>query len=95
MLIPSFLYSIKTDIDAARQSIGYCPQFDALDSHLTGYEHLEFYARLRGIPEKHVRKVSYLFLSTYNDFSKVACVIILTNFYLSYIKKLISCHKYI
>ena len=52
-----FFYSIKTDIDAARQSIGYCPQFDALDSHLTGYEHLEFYARLRGIPEKHVHKV--------------------------------------
>ncbi|XP_071041815.1 phospholipid-transporting ATPase ABCA1 isoform X1 [Parasteatoda tepidariorum] len=51
-------HSIKTDIDNARQSIGYCPQFDALDSHLTGYEHLEFYARLRGIPEKHVRKVA-------------------------------------
>ncbi|XP_054718877.1 phospholipid-transporting ATPase ABCA7-like [Uloborus diversus] len=51
-------YSIKTDIDRARQSIGYCPQFDALDSHLTGYEHLEFYARLRGIPEKHVHKVA-------------------------------------
>ncbi|GFT33344.1 phospholipid-transporting ATPase ABCA1 [Nephila pilipes] len=51
-------HSIRTDIDGARQSIGYCPQFDALDSHLTGYEHLEFYARLRGIPEKHVRKVA-------------------------------------
>ncbi|KAG8195500.1 hypothetical protein JTE90_010802 [Oedothorax gibbosus] len=51
-------HSIKTDIDNARQSIGYCPQFDALDSHLTGYEHLEFYARLRGIPEKHVHKVA-------------------------------------
>ncbi|GIY08391.1 phospholipid-transporting ATPase ABCA1 [Caerostris darwini] len=51
-------HSIRTDIDNARQSIGYCPQFDALDPHLTGYEHLEFYARLRGIPEKHVRKVA-------------------------------------
>ncbi|CAL1298938.1 unnamed protein product [Larinioides sclopetarius] len=51
-------HSIRTDIDDARQSIGYCPQFDALDPHLTGYEHLEFYARLRGIPEKHVRKVA-------------------------------------
>ncbi|XP_067120260.1 phospholipid-transporting ATPase ABCA1-like isoform X3 [Centruroides vittatus] len=51
-------HSIKTDIDKARQNIGYCPQFDALDSLLTGWEHLEFYARLRGIPEKYVQKVA-------------------------------------
>lgn len=51
-------HSIKTDIDKARQNIGYCPQFDALDPLLTGWEHLEFYARLRGIPEKYVQKVA-------------------------------------
>uniref|UniRef100_A0A2R5LC21 Putative lipid exporter abca1 n=1 Tax=Ornithodoros turicata TaxID=34597 RepID=A0A2R5LC21_9ACAR len=51
-------YSIRTQLDFARQHIGYCPQFDALDPLLTGWEHLEFYARLRGVPEKHIRKVA-------------------------------------
>ena len=41
-----------------RLNIGYCPQFDALDPLLTGVEHLRFYARLRGIPEKDVKYVS-------------------------------------
>ena len=31
--------------------IGYCPQFDALLSHLTGYETLELFARIHGYPE--------------------------------------------
>ncbi|XP_077550121.1 phospholipid-transporting ATPase ABCA1-like isoform X2 [Haemaphysalis longicornis] len=51
-------YSIRTQLDLARQNIGYCPQFDALDPLLTGWEHLEFYARLRGIPDKYVQKVA-------------------------------------
>ena len=29
--------------------MGYCPQFDALSPLLTGREHLEMYARLKGI----------------------------------------------
>lgn len=33
----------------AQQSIGYCPQFDALLTYLTGRETLEFYGRLRGL----------------------------------------------
>lgn len=37
-----------------RQRIGYCPQFDALLDHMTGRETLVMYARLRGIPERHV-----------------------------------------
>ena len=37
-----------------RQQIGYCPQFDALLDHLTGRETLVLYARLRGIPERHI-----------------------------------------
>lgn len=51
-------YSVKTELDMARQQVGYCPQFDAIDPLLTGYEHLEFYARLRGVPEKNVARVS-------------------------------------
>ncbi|XP_034429942.1 ATP-binding cassette sub-family A member 12 isoform X2 [Hippoglossus hippoglossus] len=33
-------------------NIGYCPQEDALDGLLTGEEHLDFYARIRGIPKR-------------------------------------------
>ncbi|XP_072455492.1 phospholipid-transporting ATPase ABCA3 [Notamacropus eugenii] len=47
-------YSIITDIKKVRQRIGYCPQFDALLEHMTGRETLIMYARLRGIPERHI-----------------------------------------
>ncbi|PFX16944.1 ATP-binding cassette sub-family A member 1 [Stylophora pistillata] len=50
-------YSVLTDIHNAHQSMGYCPQFDGLDSQLTAAEHLRLYARLRGVPEKDVKKV--------------------------------------
>ncbi|KAG9457355.1 hypothetical protein H6P81_001863 [Aristolochia fimbriata] len=36
---------------AARQHIGYCPQFDALLELLTVQEHLELYARIKRVPE--------------------------------------------
>lgn len=42
------------------QNLGYCPQFDAIDGLLTGKEHLEFYARLRGVPENEVAMVTTL-----------------------------------
>ncbi|XP_042540867.1 ATP-binding cassette sub-family A member 13 [Dipodomys spectabilis] len=32
--------------------IGYCPQQDALDDLLTGWEHLHYYCSLRGIPKQ-------------------------------------------
>uniref|UniRef100_A0A4W5MUY1 P-type phospholipid transporter n=1 Tax=Hucho hucho TaxID=62062 RepID=A0A4W5MUY1_9TELE len=47
-------YSIRTEMRDVHQNMGYCPQFDALNDLLTGREHLEFYARLRGVPEKEV-----------------------------------------
>ncbi|CAL0326631.1 unnamed protein product [Lupinus luteus] len=36
---------------AARRYIGYCPQFDALLEYLTVKEHLELYARIKGVPD--------------------------------------------
>ena len=53
-----FFCSILNDMVKVQQNIGYCPQFDALDSLLTGVEHLRFYARIRGIPENEVKLVS-------------------------------------
>lgn len=48
------------------QNMGYCPQFDAINDLLTGREHLEFYAILRGVPEKEVCEVSYPLDKKYN-----------------------------
>uniref|UniRef100_A0A671L8X3 ATP-binding cassette sub-family A member 1-like n=1 Tax=Sinocyclocheilus anshuiensis TaxID=1608454 RepID=A0A671L8X3_9TELE len=50
--------SVLTEIDEVHQNMGYCPQFDAINDLLTGREHLEFYAILRGIPEKEVCEVA-------------------------------------
>ncbi|XP_072460287.1 phospholipid-transporting ATPase ABCA1 isoform X2 [Notamacropus eugenii] len=49
--------SILSDIQEVHQNMGYCPQFDAITELLTGREHVEFFALLRGVPEKEVGKV--------------------------------------
>ncbi|XP_038628372.1 phospholipid-transporting ATPase ABCA7 [Tachyglossus aculeatus] len=49
-------FSIVSDVQGAHRYMGYCPQFDALTDLLTGREHLEFFSRLRGIPEEEVAK---------------------------------------
>lgn len=53
----SFIHSILSNIEEVHQNMGYCPQFDAIQELLTGREHLEFFALLRGVPEKEVCKV--------------------------------------
>ncbi|XP_034038157.1 phospholipid-transporting ATPase ABCA1b [Thalassophryne amazonica] len=50
--------SILREINEVHQSMGYCPQFDAVNELLTGREHLELYAILRGVPEKEVCDVA-------------------------------------
>ncbi|CAM1501884.1 Fc.00g038680.m01.CDS01 [Cosmosporella sp. VM-42] len=50
--------SVTKNLAAARANLGVCPQFDAMDQ-MTVREHLEFYAKVRGIPdvEHNVRAV--------------------------------------
>ncbi len=50
------MYIIRKNIKHIRQIVGYCPQFDALNEHLTGRELLTMYARIRGIKEKDIEK---------------------------------------
>lgn len=50
--------SILREIDSVHQHMGYCPQFDSINELLTGREHLELYAVLRGVPEGQVCDVS-------------------------------------
>lgn len=49
--------SILKELLQVQQSLGYCPQFDALFDELTAQEHLELYTRLRGIPWKDEERV--------------------------------------
>eukprot|EP00850_Spirogloea_muscicola_P018780 SM000176S03111 [mRNA] locus=s176:35560:47252:+ [translate_table: standard] len=48
--------SIITDLPGVQRLIGYCPQFDPLLDHMTGREHMEMYARLKGVPELDVER---------------------------------------
>lgn len=44
--------------DHLRSEIGYCPQFDALYENLSGRDHVELYARIKGIAPEHVRRAA-------------------------------------
>ena len=43
-------FSVSRQPEKTRRKIGYCPQFDAHFAHLTGREHVELYASIKGIP---------------------------------------------
>ncbi|KAJ4706360.1 ABC transporter A family member 1-like [Melia azedarach] len=49
--------NICSNPKAARRLIGYCPQFDALLEYLTVQEHLELYARIKGVTEYRIDDV--------------------------------------
>lgn len=48
-------FSICKEPKQIRRRIGYCPQFDAHFPNLTGREHIELYASVKGVPLKFVR----------------------------------------
>lgn len=47
--------SILSEKTSVRRLMGYCPQFDALHPLMTGQETLEFYGRIRGVPESRLK----------------------------------------
>ncbi|KAH0514125.1 ATP-binding cassette sub-family A member 7 [Microtus ochrogaster] len=51
-------YNVAQDPAAAHRSMGYCPQSDAIFDLLTGREHLELFARLRGVPKAQVAQTA-------------------------------------
>ncbi|XP_047633732.1 phospholipid-transporting ATPase ABCA7 isoform X8 [Phacochoerus africanus] len=51
-------HSVTRDPAAAHRCMGYCPQSDAIFELLTGREHLELFARLRGVPEAQVAETA-------------------------------------
>ena len=62
----------RKGFDAARCLIGYCPQFDALYENLTVYQHLDFYAQIKGVradykEELITKQIKEMDLSTYTN----------------------------
>jgi len=51
-------YSVANEPEKTRRTVGYCPQFDALFTNLTGREHVELYASIKGVPVSMVREVA-------------------------------------
>ena len=49
--------SVGAELSRARRAMGYCPQFDGLQPNMTGREHLQFYAQVRGVPDDRVDAV--------------------------------------
>jgi ATP-binding cassette, subfamily A (ABC1), member 3 len=49
--------NLLTEVHKCRRKIGFCPQFDALFELLTAREHLQLYARIKGICEVDIPRV--------------------------------------
>ncbi|KHJ48411.1 hypothetical protein D918_01682 [Trichuris suis] len=68
----SVVFNCPSESKAAHLSpIGYCPQFDALDSRLTARETLSLYAGIRCIKEKHRKRIVEAYLQRF-DFKAYA-----------------------
>ena len=57
--------SVLQELSGAQQSLGYCPQFDALFDELTAREHLQLFTRLRGVPWREEKQVRILLYKMY------------------------------
>lgn len=53
-------FSVSNEPEKTRRRIGYCPQFDAHFANMTGREHVELYAAIKGIPKEFVKESAAL-----------------------------------
>lgn len=51
-------YSVTNQPEQTRRRIGYCPQFDAHFQNMSGREHVELYASIKGIPSEFVKEAA-------------------------------------
>lgn len=49
-------FSVTREPEKTRRRVGYCPQFDAHFTNMTGREHVELYASIKGVPSDLVRQ---------------------------------------
>ena len=50
-------FSVSNEPDQTRRTIGYCPQFDAHFANMTGAEHVELYAVIKGVRRDLLKEV--------------------------------------
>lgn len=48
--------SASNEPEQTRCRVGYCPQFDAHFMNMTGWEHIELYAIIKGVPREDLKK---------------------------------------
>lgn len=51
-------HHVRSNMSAAFQELGYCPQHDALWETITLSEHLELYAAIKGIPKNELSMIA-------------------------------------
>eukprot|EP00550_Attheya_septentrionalis_P003060 CAMPEP_0198282180 /NCGR_PEP_ID=MMETSP1449-20131203/2021_1 /TAXON_ID=420275 /ORGANISM="Attheya septentrionalis, Strain CCMP2084" /LENGTH=1933 /DNA_ID=CAMNT_0043978311 /DNA_START=256 /DNA_END=6057 /DNA_ORIENTATION=+ len=51
-------FSVTREPEQTRRRTGYCPQFDAHFMNLTGVEHVELYASIKGVPKELVKEAA-------------------------------------
>jgi ATP-binding cassette subfamily A (ABC1) protein 3 len=56
-------FSVSKEPEKTRRRVGYCPQFDAHFMNMTGREHVELYASIKGIPAALVKEASAMKLA--------------------------------
>eukprot|EP00980_Cylindrotheca_fusiformis_P009500 scaffold2077_cov119-Cylindrotheca_fusiformis.AAC.3 len=49
-------FSVTSEPEKTRRRVGYCPQFDAHFMNMTGREHVELYASIKGVPKDLLRE---------------------------------------
>ena len=53
-------FDIRKNLRKVRQNVGYCPQFDALQTYMSGKQLLSMYARIRGVPSSKLNELVQL-----------------------------------
>eukprot|EP00521_Asterionellopsis_glacialis_P007753 CAMPEP_0195283366 /NCGR_PEP_ID=MMETSP0707-20130614/1928_1 /TAXON_ID=33640 /ORGANISM="Asterionellopsis glacialis, Strain CCMP134" /LENGTH=1953 /DNA_ID=CAMNT_0040342525 /DNA_START=72 /DNA_END=5933 /DNA_ORIENTATION=+ len=51
-------FSVTKEPEKTRRRIGYCPQFDAHFTNMSGREHVELYASIKGVPSDLVKEAA-------------------------------------
>ena len=65
-------FSVTREPEKTRRRVGYCPQFDAHFQNMTGREHVQLYAAIKGVPSEFVhdavkQKLSEVGLSDFDS----------------------------
>ena len=49
-------FSVTREPEKTRRRVGYCPQFDAHFQNMTGREHVQLYAAIKGVPSEFIQE---------------------------------------